>query len=138
MGVGGKVGGVVEVKVGVGLDVNAAVGLDTAVVSVGWVVSVGCNVWVGALVLEASGVVVVGTLVLVGSGRANFIPPSERARRKTPVTITHENNAAMMPITSPRISRLRFSFLSFMCYGLLSFNGCGSSCGGKWQQDTEG
>lgn len=35
MGVGGRVGGVVEVKVGVGLEVNATVGLDAAVVSVG-------------------------------------------------------------------------------------------------------
>ena len=138
MRVGVRVGGVVEVKVEVGLEVKVAVGLETAVVAVGRVVSVGCNVLVGALVLETSGVVVVGTLVLVGDGRANLIPPSERARRNTPVTITHENMAAMMPITIPIINRLFFSFLSFMCYALLDFNWCGSSCGGNWQQDTEG
>lgn len=100
-------------------------------------VSVGCNVWVGALVLEASGVVVVVTLVLVGNGRANFIPPSERARRKTPVTIAQENNATMMPIAIPTISRPRFSLLSFIGYALLEINWFGSSCAGNWQQDTE-
>ena len=104
MRVGVRVGGVVDVKVAVGLEVNVAVGLDAAVVSVGWVVSVGCSVWVGVLVLEARGVVV-GTLVLMGDGRANFTPPSEKARRKTPVTIAHENKAAMTPITIPIISR---------------------------------
>ena len=125
MRVGGSVGvvEVVEVKVAVGLEVKVAVGLETAGVSVGWVVSVGCNVSVGALVLEASGVVVVGTLVLVGDGSANLIPPSERARSKTPVTIAHENMAAMMPITIPIINRLFFSFLSFMCYASSTLTG---------------
>ena len=113
-GEGEDVGVVVDVKVAVGLEVSVAVGLDLTAVSVGRVVTVGCNVEVGVLVLEASDVVPVGTGVLVGDGRANFIPPSERARRKTPATITHVSTAAMMPIPIPKNIRFRFPLLSFM------------------------
>lgn len=104
-GEGADVWVVVDVTVRVGLEVRVAVGLALTVVSVGRVVTVGCNVEVGELVLEAIGVVVVGTVVLVGDGRANLIPPSESARRKMPATITHDNTAAMMPIPIPKIIR---------------------------------
>jgi hypothetical protein len=111
--VGGRVGGVVEVIVVVGLEVKVVVGLDTAVVSVGREVSVGWGVSVGTLVLEESGVVV-GRLVLACSD--NFTPPSESARRKPPITITHEKKATMMPINMPVITRPWFCVLSFMCF----------------------
>ena len=98
--VGGKVGGVVEVNVAVGLEVNVGVVLDAAVVSVGSVVSERWGVSNGVLVLEESAVVVG---VSSAPGRDNLTPPSESARRKPPITITHEKKAAIMPIRIPII-----------------------------------
>lgn len=94
----------VNVPVGVGLEVNVGVGLDAAVVSVDRVVSVTWSVTVGALVLGASGVVV-SKPVLDGSGGDNLTPPSDSARSNPPITITHENKAAIMPIRIPMIMR---------------------------------
>jgi hypothetical protein len=95
---------VVAVKGAVGLEVIVGVGLDAAVISVGGEVSVGCDVSVAGLVLGES-CVAVGRLVLASSGRDNFTPPSESARRKPPTTITHERKAAVMPITIPVTNR---------------------------------